>query len=310
MQEQTYRKLWEEGVSILKKAGIAEASLDARLLLEDCCGTNTQTLLAHGERPVSDKEREQYETYIERRSRREPVAYILEEQDFMGLSFYVTPSVLIPNQDTETLTEEAMKILSGGMRILDLCTGSGCILLSLLHYAPDCYGVGTDLSADALQIAEENAKRLKLQHRCIWQRGDLFEALKDLPEESTEESCPPFGEKDDHTEVKFDVIVSNPPYIATDVIETLAPEVKNAEPYGALDGGADGLLFYRELAAKAAKWLRIGGKLLLEIGYDQGEQVSALLKENDWLEITVIKDYSGNDRVVKAERGLHTKFEI
>ena len=183
MQEQTYRKLWEEGVNILQKAGIAEASLDARLLLEDCCGTNTQTLLAHPKRPVSEEERRQYESYIERRSLREPVAYILEEQDFMGLSFYVTPAVLIPNQDTETLAEEAMRILSGGMRILDLCTGSGCILLSLLHYAPDCYGVGTDISADALQIAKENADRLKLQQRCLWRKGDLFGALDGLQEE-------------------------------------------------------------------------------------------------------------------------------
>ncbi len=303
MQEQTYRKLWEEGVNILQKAGIAEASLDARLLLEDCCGTNTQTLLAHPERPVSEEERRQYESYIERRSLREPVAYILEEQDFMGLSFYVTPAVLIPNQDTETLAEEAMRILSGGMRILDLCTGSGCILLSLLHYAPDCYGVGTDISADALQIAKENADRLKLQQRCLWRKGDLFEALDGLQEEDHSV----FEKKDGHIDVKFDMIVSNPPYIATDVIRTLAPEVKNAEPYGALDGGADGLSFYRELAAKAAGWLRIGGKLLLEIGYDQGKQVAELLAENDWLEISVIKDYGGLDRVVRAERGLHTK---
>ncbi len=304
MQETTYRKLWEEGKNLLQKAGITEASLDARLLLEACCGTNTQTLLAHGERPVSEEERGQYEAYIERRSLREPVAYILEEQDFMGLSFHVTPSVLIPNQDTETLAEEAMKTLSGGMRILDLCTGSGCILLSLLHYAPDCYGVGTDLSTDALQIAKENARRLNLQQRCIWQQGDLFEALKDLSEEKF-----PFSEKKEgRTDVKFDVIVSNPPYIPTEVIGTLEPEVKCAEPYGALDGGTDGLSFYRELAAKAAGWLRIGGKLFLEIGHDQGEQVSALLKENKWLEISVIKDYGDHDRVVRAERGLHTKF--
>lgn len=291
MQEQTYRKLWEEGREILQKAGITEADLDARLLLEACCGTNTQTLLAHPDRPVSEEERRQYASYIERRGRREPVAYILEEQEFMGLSFYVTPAVLIPNQDTETLVEEGMKILSGGMKILDLCTGSGCILLSLLHYAPDCSGVGTDLSEDALEIARENADRLNLQQRCLWRRGDMFEALNDDPEQ-----------------IQFDMIVSNPPYIATDVIETLAPEVKSAEPYGALDGGEDGLVFYRQLAAKAAGWLRIGGKLLLEIGHDQGEAVSALLKENAWLEISVIKDYGGHDRVVRAERGLHTKF--
>ncbi len=304
MQEQTYRKLWEEGAGLLEKAGIPEAALDARLLLEACCGTDTQTLLAHGERPVSEEERRRYENYIERRQQREPVAYILEEQDFMGLSFHVTPAVLIPNQDTETLAEEAMKILSGGMKILDLCTGSGCILLSLLHYAPDCFGVGTDLSFEALEIAKENAVRLKMQERTLWLQGDLFEALQDLPAEGGLFS----DKKDDHGQAKFDMIVSNPPYIAREVIETLAPEVKNAEPYRALDGGPDGLDFYRELAAKAAGWLRIGGKLLLEIGYDQGETVSALLRDQEWLEITVIKDYGGLDRVVRAERGLHTKF--
>ncbi|MDO4284673.1 MAG: peptide chain release factor N(5)-glutamine methyltransferase [Eubacteriales bacterium] len=286
MTGQTYRELYEEGAAMLAAAGIPEARLDARLLLEDVCGTDTQTLLAHGERPVSDSECARYEGVTARRAAREPLAYIVGEQEFMGIPFYVTPEVLIPNQDTEVLVEEAMRELSGGMRILDLCTGSGCILLSLLRYSSGCSGVGTDLSEAALAVAERNAERMALSEQVEWRCGDLWDAVQ--PE-------------------LFDIIVSNPPYIPTAVIGTLAPEVRSAEPYQALDGGEDGLVFYRRIIGEAARHLRIGGKLFLEIGYDQSRAVTELLREAGFLEIETRQDYGGLDRVVRAERGLKTK---
>lgn len=270
---------------------LPDGRLDARLLLEEACGTDVQTLLAHPERPVSGEEEALYRSFLERRRKREPLAYIVSHQEFMGLDFYVSPSVLIPNQDTETLVEEALRDLKAGDRILDLCTGSGCILLSLLHYCPGAFGTGTDLSRAALAVAEENGIRLGMEERASWKQGDLFEALhKNREEESTSHDLSGL----------FDLIVSNPPYIRTEVIETLEPEVKNAEPYMALDGGRDGLDFYRRIAEKAPLYLKKRGRLILEIGYDQGREVSDLLESRGFEDVRVIKDYADNTRVVLA----------
>ncbi len=234
----TYREAYNIGVARLE-ASLSEnpdRKLDARLLLEAACGTDYQTLLADGnERLVTDEEFRRYESMLERRSGHEPVAYILGAQDFMGLPFFVTRDVLIPNQDTENLVEEAMKEVHGGMRILDLCTGSGCILLSLLHYSADTTGVGTDLSAAALRVAAENGGRLGLSDRAVWKQGDLYEALAGAESSS-----------------KFDLIVSNPPYIPTAVIGTLMPEVAEMEPRMALDGGEDGLRLLPENSGRRA----------------------------------------------------------
>ena len=329
----TYRQAYERGAARLTEAGVSEAKLDARLLLEYVCGTDTQTLLAHGERPVSAAELERYEALLARRCAREPLAYLTGEQEFMGLSFAVTPAVLIPGPDTEILVEEAMRELCGGMRIFDLCTGGGCILLSLLHYGMDCTGVGTDLSPQALAVAAKNGERLGLAERVRWAQGDLWEALE------KKEACAPqggepqgasgtpqdgepqgvslaprddasggaqAGPRNDGGAFLFDMIVSNPPYIPTAVIDTLEPEVRAGEPLLALDGGADGLAFYRRIAAQAARHLRIGGKLFLEIGFDQAQDVTALLREAGFIEIGTVRDYGGRDRVVRAERGMHT----
>lgn len=270
---------------------LADGKLDARLLLEAACGTNVQTLLAHPERPVSEEEEALYRSFLERRRMREPVAYILGHQEFMGLDFVADPCVLIPNQDTETLVEEALGGLKAGERILDLCTGSGCILLSLLHFCPGTSGIGTDLSKAALGIAGENGIRLGMEERAAWKQGDLFEALKDTEAEA-------FG--DPALSGPFDLIVSNPPYIRTAVIGTLEPEVRSREPYMALDGGRDGLDFYRRIAGEAPAFLKKGGRLILEIGYDQGQEVSDLLAEKGFRDVRVIKDYADNDRVVSA----------
>ena len=198
----------------------------------------------------------------------------------MGLTFHVDQNVLIPRQDTEILVEEVMRRLHDGMRILDLCTGSGCILLSLLHYSNGCTGVGADLSGSALQTARENEGRVPGTN-VTWIQSDLFENID--------------------TAERFDVIVSNPPYIRTDVIDSLMPEVKDYEPYPALDGKEDGLYFYREIIAQAGAYLNPEGMLFFEIGYDQGEAVRRLMEEAGYRELEVVKDYAGLDRVVFGE---------
>ena len=284
-----YRTIYIEGTQIL--SFLADGKLDARLLLEAACGTDVQTLLAHPERRVSQEEEALYRSFLERRRKREPLAYILGHQEFMGLDFSVAPSVLIPNQDTETLAEEALRGLKAGDRILDLCTGSGCILLSLLHYCPGASGTGTDLSAAALSVARENGLRLGMAERASWMRGDLFEALNNTEAEALGEPDPAGP---------FDLIVSNPPYIRTEVIKTLEPEVKSAEPYMALDGGKDGLDFYRRITREAPAYLKKGGRLLLEIGFDQGQAVPDLLSGRGFTDVRVIKDYADNARVVSA----------
>lgn len=282
-EELTYTEIYRWGCEELSAAGINEAKTDARLLLEWCCGTDRNTLLAHGERSISEKEYNSYADCIARRKARVPLQHITGEQDFMGLTFTVNQNVLIPRQDTEVLVEEVMRHLHDGMRILDMCTGSGCILLSLLRYSNDCTGVGVDISEEALQVARKNTERVlglqaMEQERVALRAGDLFDGLD--PEE------------------KFDIIVSNPPYIRTDVIDKLMPEVRDHEPHLALDGREDGLFFYRRIIAQAGEFLMGGGMLFLESGYDQGEDVRRLMEEAGYVDIEVIKDFAGLDRVV------------
>ncbi len=276
-----YREAYETGKGALAAAGIEEAELDARLLLEEICGTDRNTLLVHGDRNVTEEELAQYKEMLEKRSAHIPLQQIIGRQSFMGLDFYVDENVLIPRQDTELLVEEALQELHDGMRILDMCTGSGCILLSLLKYSNDCEGIGADISEEALKVAERNRVQLGLENAAFI-RSDLFEAV----------------------EGKFDLLVSNPPYICSDVIDTLMPEVREHEPRQALDGSADGLHFYRRILADCRAYLKPGGMLLFEIGYDQGEAVKRLMEENGFLEVEVKKDYGGLDRVVLGTLGF------
>ena len=279
----TYAEIYQWGCEQLSAVGIDEAKTDARLLLEWCCGTDRNTLLAHGERSISEEEYRRYTDCIARRKAHVPLQHITGEQDFMGLTFAVNGNVLVPRQDTEVLVEEVMRHLHDGMRILDMCTGSGCILLSLLRYSNDCTGVGVDISADALQVAAKNMERIlgvraTEQSKVIFRHGNLFEDM----------DC----------QDKFDIIVSNPPYIKTNVIDSLMPEVKEHEPLSALDGGEDGLFFYRRIIERAGEFLMGGGMLFFEIGYDQGEAVYRLMEEAGYTDIEVIKDFAGLDRVV------------
>lgn len=298
-----YVEIYEEGRARLAEAGIDEAALDARLLLEFVCGTDRNTLLAHGDREVSSEECERYRELIRRRAIHVPLQHLTGEQDFMGLPFIVNENVLVPRQDTEVLVEEVMKHLHDGMRILDVCTGSGCILLSLLHYSNDCDGVGVDLSGQALAVARENYERLlagRPEMKARFLEGDLFGALT-LAGESDGRTAPDDVKPDGETnglQDRFDVIVSNPPYIKTDVIDTLMPEVRKHEPMMALDGGADGLAFYRRIAGEAGAYLNGGGMLFFEIGCEQAADVCHIMEEAGFREIEVVKDFAGLDRVV------------
>lgn len=271
-----YTEAFLMGMQKLKEAEIGEAQLDARLLLEEVCGTDHNTLLCHGDREVSEEEEEQYRRALEQRAVHVPLQHLLGYQDFMGLRFQVNGHVLIPRQDTEILVEEAMRYLHDGMRILDLCTGSGCILLSLLHYSNDCEGIGVDISKEALQVAAQNAEALGI-------KADFLES--DLYEKVTG---------------KFDLLVSNPPYIEREIIPTLMEEVREYDPYIALDGGEDGLDFYRRIIGGAQDYLNQGGQIFLEIGSEQAQAVSELLREAGFKEIDVCKDFAGLARVVSA----------
>lgn len=279
----TYRELYEYGKCRLAEAGIAEAGLDARILLEYVCHADRNELILYADRERSSMEEQFYRMVIEKRTSRIPLQHITGEQEFMGLSFQVNEHVLIPRQDTEILVEEAMRHLGDGMRILDLCTGSGCILLSLLKYSNECEGVGIDISEEALKTARENAERLGLD--AVFLAGDLFGPLADFVPERTPHRL-------------FDMVVSNPPYIETAVIDTLMPEVRDHEPFCALDGGADGLQFYRRILAEAPAHMRRGAVLLFEIGCGQGEAVARLMQEAGFVQVEVLQDYAGLDRVV------------
>lgn len=284
----TYRELYDYGARELKNADIAEAELDARLLLEYICRTDRNTLLVHGDSERSPLEEEFYKITIEKRKTHIPLQHITGEQEFMGLVFKVNEHTLIPRQDTEILVEEAMRYLGDGMRILDICTGSGCILLSLLKYSNECEGVGIDISRKALLVAEENAARLSLDAKFLC--GDLFGPLEDFVSDKTNDRL-------------FDIIISNPPYIPSGEIQELMPEVKDHEPPAALDGMEDGLYFYRKIVERAPHYMRSSALLFFETGYNQAEEVSAILRAGGFGKIEVIKDYAGLDRVIKAELG-------
>lgn len=272
-----YRECYEEARRILAGAGIVEADLDARLLLEHVCGTDRNDLLVHGDRLVEEEKKDTIAQMVQKRARHIPLQQLTGSQDFMGLTFLVNEQVLIPRQDTEILVEEVMKELHDGMKVLDMCTGSGCILISLMHYSNECIGVGADLSEDALSVARENAKQLLGEDKPVeFVQSDLFGNVSGT----------------------FDLIVSNPPYIPKSVIPTLMPEVRDHEPISALDGGEDGLAFYRQIIAKSPEYLVRGGRLYFEIGYDQADAVKELLETAGYQEITIVQDYAGLNRVI------------
>ena len=273
----TYREAVEFGTKCLTDAGVPDAALDAWYLLQMVCRIERSYYYVHGEEDITQDAQKEYEIAVQKRAEHIPLQYIIGEQEFMGLRFKVNSNVLIPRQDTETLVEQVLKIVKPGMKVLDLCTGSGCVLISVLKNAPELTGVGSDISKTAVLVAKENAKMHEVD--ADWIRSDLFDNITET----------------------FDVIMANPPYIPTGEILSLMPEVRDFEPENALDGGADGLDFYRKIAGQVKDYLNPGGYVYMEIGYDQGEAVSELMRNAGFTEVEVIKDLARNDRVVKGK---------
>ena len=277
----TYREAIETGTRILQKENIADAKIDAWYLLQMACKIDRNFYYLHEEDELTAEQQSEYESTVHKSAEHVPLQYIIGEQEFMGLKFKVNSNVLIPRQDTETLVEEALRIAKPGMRVLDLCTGSGCIIISLAKNVADISCTGSDVSKQALLVAKENAKANEVEVE--WERSDLFENISGT----------------------FDLIVSNPPYIPTGEIPGLMPEVRDFEPVDALDGKEDGLYFYRIITEKSPEYLTSDGYLYFEIGYDQGEAVSAMMRQCGYTQVEVIKDLAGNDRVVKGRKKEH-----
>ena len=304
----TYKELYSFINESLRDAGIPETDSESGIILREIAGIDKTALMAHPDDVVSEDIIGHVKDVIDRRLLREPLQYILGKWNFMGLDFIVEPSTLIPRPDTETLVECAMQHLHDGMRILDLCTGTGCVLISLLHYSNDCTGVGSDISPEVTDLAERNARRL-LGNKIIssgycCSEHDGVISGSDTADNSVE--CFSFVCGDLYTPIDgvFDIIVSNPPYIPSEVIEGLEPEVRDFEPVAALDGGTDGLDLIRRIVTGANDHLIKGGWLLCEIGFDQGVSAARIYEEAGFIEVEVIRDLAGNDRVVCGMRPI------
>lgn len=270
----TLREAYEYGQTQLKEAEIEDAVLDAWYLLEFVTGISRAMYFLKMQEELPSEQEEKYKEYVKVRSSHIPLQHITGVQEFMGLEFGVNEHVLVPRQDTEVLVESVLKILDPGMKVLDMCTGSGCILISLLKLGKSISGTGVDISKEALKVAEANAGKIGVE--AVFLHSDLFAQV----------------------EGEYDVIVSNPPYIRTAVIEELKEEVKFHDPFLALDGKEDGLYFYRRIVEASPKYLKKDGKLYFEIGHDQGEEVKGLMEDAGFVEVTVKKDLAGLDRVV------------
>lgn len=269
----SYEELLTMGKERLRKVNIPDADLDAWYLLEYVIHITRSEYFLKKQEPVSQDQEQAYVQLLQKRQEHIPLQHITGQQEFMGLPFMVNKYVLVPRQDTECLVEQALPYVKG-KKVLDMCTGSGCIGISLmkLGQAKEC--VGCDISKDALETAGKNAQ--KNQTKMQFVESDMFQKVTG----------------------RFDVIVSNPPYIPPKVIEGLAPEVKLHEPMLALDGGEDGLDFYRIITHEAKEYLQTGGWLFVEIGHDQKDQVVTMFQKEGYEQVTAIKDYGNNDRVV------------
>lgn len=272
----------------LAAAGIDNARFEARLLLSHAAGVTVERLIADGAQPAPSAVAAALRSLTARRVQREPMAYILGEREFWGLAFKVTPAVLVPRPDSETLIEAALVLLAdrgAAWRLLDLGVGSGCLLLTLLHELPNARGVGVDASDEALAIARLNAQALAVAARCTLESDDWRE--------------PGWA---DRVGGPFDLVVSNPPYIATSTLAGLMPEVARHEPRLALDGGPDGLAAYRALAAVSHKLVIPGGWLLVEVGEGQALEVAGILADAGLRPQAPWKDLGGIERVVAAKQ--------
>jgi len=277
-------ELLKEAKKQLLKNEVEDASLIARVLLQLALKMDRNEIISKQTEEVNKEKEKQYKKTIEKIIEGIPLQYITNTQEFMKLKFYVDENVLIPQPDTEILVEEVLKIAKkeNKEKILDICAGSGCIGISLAYYLENAKVTMSDISKNAIDIAKKNSKNNKVVERTSFIKSDLFENIKE----------------------KFDIIVSNPPYIETNIIKTLSKQVQN-EPTVALDGGEDGLLFYKKIIEKAPYFLNNNGYLCMEIGYDQKEKVIELVKkENAFLKIEAKQDLAGNDRIIICQKSV------
>ncbi|WP_184722039.1 peptide chain release factor N(5)-glutamine methyltransferase [Caulobacter sp.] len=275
----TLVKAWTAAKDRLKDAGIDQPSIDARLMLEVAANVTRTEIVTDPYRELTEEQVATLNDYLERRAKREPVSHIIGRKGFWKILLQVNKNVLTPRPETEVIVDEVLKAYPEqmGFSMLDLGVGSGTILLAVLAERPAAKGLGIDASDDALAVARENAANLDLNNRAAFMHGDWTAGLGDA---------------------SFDLVVSNPPYIPSKVIETLEPEVRDHEPRLALDGGEDGLDAYRLLAPEILRVLKPAGMFAVEIGYDQSADVEALFREAGAQQVRTVKDLSTHDRVV------------
>lgn len=281
-------KVLNEGIQILRDRNVEAPAAEAGVLLCHVLKKDKTFLFVHPEYVLSKYEKKEFFKLIDSRVKGTPSQYLTGFQEFMSLRFKVDANVLIPRQDTEILVETVIdhtkSLNHKKYKILDIGTGSGCIAISLAYYIRSSKITAADISEGALKIARENANDLGVADKVTFIKSNLFEELEDK-------------------EGQFDIIVSNPPYIPTKDIEELQPEVRDFEPRGALDGGMDGLDYYRILIKNAARYIKKQGLLAFEVGYEQAAQVAELMKQSGY-SVTVIKDLSGIDRVVAGQKSF------
>lgn len=279
----TYRQMCHNGAAILADAGITDAEYDSFALLEYITGMDRTAYILNGSKSVPEDIAERYDAVIDRRSSHIPLQHITGQAWFYGRGFNVNSDVLVPRQDTEVLVSEALKVINAKDSVLDMCTGSGCIIITLALEKKLGRALGADISEAALKVASDNREKLGA-YDVTFVKSNIFSDINVNDEEL------------------FDVIVSNPPYIATGEIETLTEEVRIHDPYIALDGLEDGLHFYREITQQSLNYIKSGGWLLYEIGCTQAHDVSDIMSEYGYSNIKVIKDLAGLDRVVMGQR--------
>ncbi len=275
-------EILKKEINNLKQNNIENSTLKAKILLANILNVKKEYLLIHSEEEVKQEDKIKYENCIKELIKGKPLQYITNKQEFMGLNFYVDENVLIPQPDTEILVEKAIEIAETTQKnkILDMCTGSGCIAISLAKKINNAQITAVDISNSALNVANKNAINNNVENKIKFVNSDMFNNIEE----------------------KFDIIVSNPPYIETETINKLEIEVQN-EPHLALDGGIDGLKFYKIIANNAFEYLNENGYLLLEIGYNQQNSVTQLLQDiGKYKNIETIKDLGGNYRVVIARK--------
>jgi len=279
----TLKNVIKSGEDILRKNNIENSAYDSFALLSDMLNIDRAYYFSHENEAVLETVYKEYMKRIERRANHIPLQHIIGYTEFWKYKFFVNEYVLVPRQDTETLVEEAIKKINSNSTVLDMCTGSGCILISLALETKMRRGIGVDISKEALEIAGRNKESLEAKN-VEFLESDLFDKLQGIFDN------------------KFDVIVSNPPYIKTSVIEELDEEVRNHDPMIALDGHDDGLYFYEAITKQSVDYIKAGGWLIFEIGYDQAEDVNKILIQCGFGNTQIVKDLTGHDRVAIGQK--------